>query len=90
MSFCTIPGIKKLHHFTFDSNSATHVTCKTCDEDTSEIVVSMIHSVSAEIVELPRVIAPVGLSTERQCYLFESIRPLVPDHISAIIFAIIV
>ena len=71
-------GIKKYHHFRF-SSAKPGVVYKKLQCDTAESREELLkdawlphHSC------LPSIIAPKGLSTERQWYLFEEIRPFCP------------
>lgn len=68
-------GIKSLHHFQFDEAHPGVVHVHTTS-DQPEKVLDMLHDPSwrPTLGELPDVIPPMGLSYERQLYLFEKIR----------------
>ena len=79
MQFKTIPCIKDHHHFVFSSAQPGTVAYKDCDTD-PEVLFIMTDCKSVSSSVLPDTIAPSGLSPERQWYLYESIRPLVPEY----------
>ena len=83
MNFRAIKNIKQLHHFTFSSvpSALGSVSCQvdTLAEEEVHRILSDIPD-SATLNALPPVIRPVGLSPERQWYLYENIRPLVPEY----------
>lgn len=74
-----IPGIKKLHHFRFDSSSPGKVFVKErCDTPEMELEL-LKESWEPDVDELPTIVPPHGLSAERQWYLYEQIRPFCPE-----------
>ena len=81
MNFRIIKNIKQLHHFTFTSVALGSVSCKvdTLAEEEVHTILTDIPD-STTVNALPPVIHPVGLSPERQWYLYENIRPLVPEY----------
>ena len=79
MQMKPIVQIKKQHHFTFSSVTPGGVSVKT-SEEAVEAFYSIVHDPQpVDASQLPEIIHPQGLSAERQWYLFESIRPLVPE-----------
>lgn len=79
--FKKIPGIKKLHHFRFPSTECGVVYTK-LQSDGKETKVKLLKDPSAEVDvnELPSVVQPKGLSTERQWYLHDQIREFCPEN----------
>ena len=69
-----IIGIKKYHHFNFDATSPGKVNVR-CAHD-GPVTTLNILKVDAERVndDLPAVVPPKGLSSERQWYLYDKIR----------------
>ena len=59
--FCTIPGISQYHHFQFDSS--------TPGIDTQIKIVK--DDVTIDVIEMPEIITPPGMSLDRQKYLYE-------------------
>ena len=74
MNFMAIKNIKQLHHFTFSSVNLWSVSCQV-DTLAEEEVHRILRDIpdSATVNALTPVIHPVGLSPERQWYLYESI-----------------
>ena len=73
-SFNTLPGITRYHHFRFDSLAPGSVFVReNCKEPETTIVISKKDS-AVDILGMPEVILPPGMSLERQVYLFEKIR----------------
>ena len=74
-----IIGIKKYHHFLFDSTSPGVVHIKErCD--TSEHSLDLLKaSWAPKPTDLPTVIHPKSFSAERQWYLYNQIWPFCPD-----------
>ena len=72
-------GIKKFYHFHFSSSSpGTVVVQERCDSPETPLeLLKQPWTPNAD--DLPEVIQPNGLSTERQWYLHDSIRPFVPE-----------
>ena len=68
-----IIGIKKYHHFNFDATSPGKVNVR-CAHD-GPVTTLNILKVNAECVndDLPAVVPPKGLSSERQWYLYDKI-----------------
>ena len=74
-----ITGIKKFHHFRVSSSSPGSVFVRELS-DSPEVEISLLKEPwTTDPEELPAVIPPRGLSTERQWYLYEQIRPFCPD-----------
>ena len=73
-------GIKKLHHFKFNSSNPGVVTAKErCD--TSETEINLLKSPWSPCTsDLPPVIDPKPMTPERQWYLYNQIRPFCPDN----------
>ena len=74
-----IIGIKKNHHFRFDSTSpgVVHIR-ERCD--TSEHSLDLLKAPwEPRPTDLPTVMHPKSLSAERQWYLYNQIRPFCPD-----------
>ena len=76
----SLKGTKQLHHFRFEAKSPGAVYVKSKNND-SERKITLIKdtSWSPSASDLPSVIAPPGLSLERQWYLFEKIREYCSD-----------
>ena len=71
-------GIKKFHHFHFDSISPGIVSVKEqCD--TLESKINLLKAPWSPDSELPAVIHPKPMSVERQWYLYNQIRPFCPE-----------
>ena len=77
-----IPGIKKLHHFRFSSSQPGVVhTRMYSDQPEKE---HNINKLDASFItsNFPQNIKPIGLSPERQWYLYDKIREFCPDDIT--------
>ena len=75
-----ISGIKKFHHFRVSSSSPGLVFAKQWS-DSPEVTFKVLKEPWTPAVdELPAVVPPRGLSTERQWYLYDSIRQFCPDN----------
>ncbi len=77
--FRRITGIKRFHHFDFDSScpGTVHVQ-ERCDSN--RIKISLLKdNWDPSPFDLPQRIFPKGLSQERQWYLYEQIRSFCPD-----------
>ena len=73
--FKRIPGMKQYHHFAISSNMPGVLKLKLFS-DSEEIQISILRDDwTPSPDDLPSVIAPPGLSHERQQYLYNSIRP---------------
>ncbi|XP_050401008.1 uncharacterized protein LOC126817880 [Patella vulgata] len=72
--FRKMPGIKKYHHFRFDSNHPGMVFRKLYADSEEEIFNLIIDSSVVPHNEKPDIIPPPGLSAERQLYLYQKIR----------------
>lgn len=79
MQLKRIPGIKKLHHFAFSRSDPRTVVCKEHNASTEKVMSMCDRVPTVDSKSLPAIVTPAGLSPERQWYLFESIRPLVPE-----------
>ena len=78
--FKPIKGIQKLHHLVFDAAKPGVVSVKKLLGDPEEDVQVLSSSVDAvRAAGLPDVIPPGGLSLQRQTYLYQQVRPHVPD-----------
>ena len=82
--FKTIPSIKRYHHFSFSCEKEKFVQCKeyTTSDYVNFCLLNTKCNPSSEVLSL---IEPEGLSTDRQWYLYETIRPLVPTRAQDII-----
>ena len=70
-----IPGIKQYHHFTFKSSIPGSVICKEY-HDSPEVTINLLKAPwNPTADELPSVVTPAGLSSKRQWYLYDKIRP---------------
>ena len=67
-------GIKKYHHFIFDSSNPGVVTMKVHSDSAEERFQLQKQPWSPDLSELPNIVVPKPLSTERQWYLFDQIR----------------
>lgn len=74
-----LPGIKKLHHFRFESAHLGKVFMKEFIDSTEQIRSLMKDNWVPDPNELPDIIPAKGLSTERQWYLYDQIRQFCPD-----------
>ena len=81
MNFKGIPSIKQQHHFSFSSTTPGSVVCK-MELTAAEVTYKLINDIpnNETLQMLPQVVKPAGLSPERQWYLYEMIRPLVPEY----------
>ena len=77
--FKRIKSIKAFHHFTIDSDSPGQILLrKTCDSPiTKEQHLRNLAVIPSS--DLPPIIAPIGLSRERQWYLYDKIREYCPE-----------
>ena len=76
-----IIGIKKYHHFRYDSSKPGVVYVKE-HVDTPELEIELMKATpcwSPDPQVLPSIISPKGLSAKRQWYLHDCIRPFCPD-----------
>ena len=78
--FKAIPGVSKMHHFTFSAqHPGTVLVKKTVDSSEASVTITKASAdVSVLKSTMPPVIPPTGLSPERQRYLYEQIREFVP------------
>ena len=65
-------GIKKFHHFSFDSSQPGVVAVK--EHSNSPEKVMELVKIPSNFTDYPNQISPKGLSVERQWYLYEKIR----------------
>ena len=72
-------GIKKYHHFLFDSSDPGVVTMKVHSDSAEEKFNLLKHPWSPHLSELPNIVPPKSLSIERQWYLYEHIRTFCSD-----------
>ena len=72
-----IPSIKKYHHFTFTSTKPGHVVLKesTIDSSITFRMVIDLHKYLPQKTLLPPLVDPKGFNSDRQWYLYNSIRP---------------
>ena len=79
--FRTIPHIKSYHHFRLTAASPGSVYVRT-HADTEEVQIQFLRSStwSPSPSQLPSLIQPLGLSPERQWYLYDHIREFCPEH----------
>ena len=78
--FKKLPNIKKGHHFRFSFSHVGVVYTKERTDDTIEVQHNLLKEGASfdDPSELPSVIAPAGLSAQRQWYLYEKIREFCP------------
>ena len=77
--FKKLPGIKKLHHFRFNSSQPGVVFIKThCDQPEKQHTLLKKNGPVVTVDDFPCRITPSGLSTERQWYLHDKIREFCP------------
>lgn len=77
-NFKKISGIKKLHHFIFDTEKPGNVTVKE-RSDTSEMEISLLkRDWTPNPSQLPSVVQPKGLTPDRTWYLYDKIRDFCP------------
>ena len=79
MNMKPVAQIKKQHHFIFSSVKPGCVSVKTRYNGEESVFVIMNDAEPVHLELLPDIIPPQGLSAERQWYLYDSIRPLVPQ-----------
>ena len=72
--FTPIHGISQYHHFRFDCTALGVVFVKEHAE-ADEMAVTINSDSTTIPLEMPLIITPVGMSRERQAYLYEKIRP---------------
>jgi hypothetical protein len=73
-----VKGIRKFHHFRFESENPWSVYVKErVDSDEKEICLRKNGSPSFDPAVLPEILHPVGLTRERQQYLYRNVRPYV-------------
>ena len=77
--FKKIPGIKKYHHFRMSSSTPGAVFVKEHADSPEKRFDLLKDSWSPIAHELPSTVTPLGLSAERQWYLYDQIRPFCPD-----------
>ena len=73
-------GIKKYHHFHFDSRKPGKMYVKMYSDEPEEIELLTDPNWRPSASELPQVVTPAGLSKERQQYLYEKIREFCPEY----------
>ena len=77
--FKKVSQIKQFHQFHIRSSSPGTIECREFS-DTSTITVSLLKDAwQPAATDLPPTISPSGLSSERQWYLFDKIRPFCED-----------
>lgn len=81
--FRKLPGITSYHHFSIDAGKPGVVTVKRCinsEAETFELLKKTANcSALADPSNLPKELTSSGLSSERQWYLYDSIRQHIPD-----------
>ena len=79
--FTTVPGIKQYHQFIFSSEFPGVVRCKQFSDSATFTTVCLIkdHQNLPPSTTLPPVAEPAGLSSDRQWYLYNKIRPFCLD-----------
>ncbi|XP_048771609.1 uncharacterized protein LOC125677540 [Ostrea edulis] len=77
-----VKGIRKYHHFRFTSEEPWNVYVKErVDSDEKMVFLKKNGSPSFDAAALPEILLPVGLTRERQQYLYRNVRPYVrPAH----------
>jgi hypothetical protein len=80
----TIPNLKKFHHFVFSSDKPGEVQCREFS-GSNEITFTLLVDIEQTDNSEPAVLQPVGLNPDRQWYLFEKIRDLVPSRAQEVI-----
>ena len=73
-------GIKKYHHFRFDSSDPGVVTVKLHSDSVEEMFYLLKQPWIPDLSELPNIVSPKSLSTERRWYLFDQIRQFCSDN----------
>ena len=76
--FRKIPNIKRNHHYTISSDSPGSVTIKEYNDSEGVTFKMLKDDWSPSAMDLPPVIPPPGLSSERQWYLYDNIREYCP------------
>ena len=75
--------ISQYHHFQFDSSTPGIVHVKEhCDATDTQIKI-VKDDVTIDVIEMPEIITPPGMSLDRQKYLYEKIRPYCANAIAA-------
>lgn len=75
----TIAHLKKFHHFLFESDNVGFVCCQEFCTSKSDVSFCLFTAAEANSHGgFPDVVTPAGLSIDRQWYLYENIRNLVP------------
>ena len=74
-----IQGIKKYHHFHFDSTNPGVVGMKVQSDSLVQSIQILKEEWSPQCDDLPAIVPPKHFSAERQWYLYNSIRPFCPD-----------
>ena len=75
-----IKGIKKYHHFHFNSSEPGVVGLQVQSDRPIEHIQVLKEEWLPERDELPAIVSPKQLSHEQQWYLYNSIRPFCPDN----------
>ncbi len=81
--FRKLPGISRYQHFSMSSDRHGEVTVKRCADSAEETYQLLKRNVKSSFsqMDLPKEITPKGLSSERQWYLYDSIRTHIPNPI---------
>lgn len=77
LQFLAIPNIKQYHKFVFSKDCKGKV--KLFDSSYSSDLTEFTISCNTFTADLPAIIPPIGLSTQRQSYLFSHIRQFVAE-----------
>ena len=85
MNMKPVAEIKKQDHFVFSSVKPGCVLVKTRDDGEESVFAIMNDAEPVDPEQLPDIIPPQGLSAERQWYLYDSVRPLVPEVVQNVI-----
>ena len=72
-----VTGIKKYHHFIFDSKTSSVTVKEFVSSEQVELSITTDSSIHSS--DMPPVMVPAGLTVQRQHYLFDKIRPYVSD-----------
>lgn len=77
--FKKVPNVSKYHHFRFTADAPGVVFLKKKADDTDEVrfVICKTHLLQMSETDVPDVINPAGLSSQRKRYLYSQVRPLV-------------
>lgn len=80
LNFKNIPNIKSFHKFIFSCEFKGRVRLyeSAYSPEFTEFVMCADHKIVSD--DLPPTVSPIGLSAQRQLYLYNSIRPFVADH----------